>query len=204
MSIMKKSEKLKGKEKVAARKEQYKLVGIVAAIIVLVIAVIAIYFVFVVPPVVVAAGDTINVTYTGTFDNGTVFDTNVGKSPLTFTVGAGKMIPGFDAAVRGMKVNEEKNVTIPADQAYVYNPALVQIVPKSLFQTNQTIYPGEKAYFQSSAGSIISVVVLNVTDAGVAVDANSPLVGQNLTFDIKIDSIQKAGTGSRATTTATS
>ena len=64
-----------------------------------------------------------------------------------------------------MKVNEEKTVTIPADQAYVYNPALVQIVPKSLFQTNQTIYPGEKAYFRSSAGSIIPVVVLNVTDA---------------------------------------
>jgi peptidylprolyl isomerase len=201
---MKKSEKLKGKEKVAARKGQYKMAGIAAAIIVLVIAVIAVYFVFVVPPVVVAAGDTVSVTYTGMLDNKTVFDSNVNGTPLTFTVGGGRMIPGFDAAVRGMKVNEEKTVTIPADQAYVYNPALVQIVPKSLFQTNQTIYPGEKAYFQSSSGSVILVVVLNVTDAGVAVDGNNPLVGQNLTFDIRIDSIQKAGTVSSATTTATS
>ena len=74
-----------------------------------------------------------------------------------------------------------------------------------MFQTNQTIYPGEKSYFESSVmASIIPVVVLNVTDAGVSVDGNSPLAGQNLTFDIKIDSIQKAGSGSNATTTATS
>ena len=100
------------------------------------------------PPVVAAVGDTVNVTYTLMFDNKTVYQTNVNTSPFTFTVGSGQVLPGFDAAVRGMKVNEEKTVTIPADQAYVYNPALVQIVPKSLFQTNQTIYPGEKAYFR--------------------------------------------------------
>ncbi len=201
---MKKSEKQKGKEKVAVRKEQYKMAGIAAAIIVLVIAVIAIYFVFVVPPVVVAAGDTVNVTYTLMFDNKTVYQTNVNTSPFTFTVGSGQVLPGFDAAVRGMKVNEEKTVIIPADQGYVYNPDLVAIVPKSLFSGNQTIYPGERAYFQSNTGGVIPVVVLNVTDAGVAVDGNNPLVGQNLTFDIKIDSIQKASTGSSATTTATS
>ncbi len=200
---MKKSEKLKGKEKAVARKEQYKLAGIVA-VVVIIVACIAAYIVLSTPPVVAAVGDTVNVTYTGMFDNKTVFATNLNSTPLTFTVGGGRMIPGFDAAVRGMKVNEEKTVTIPADQAYVYNPALVQIVPKSLFQTNQTIYPGEKAYFESSSGSIIPVVVLNVTDAGVAVDGNNPLVGQNLTFDIKIDSIQKAGSESSATTTATS
>jgi len=201
---MKKSEKLKGKEKVAAHKRQYKMVVIAAAILVIVIAVIAIYFVFVVPPVVVAAGDTVNVTYTLMFDNKTVYQTNVNTSPFTFTVGGGQVLPGFDEAVRGMKVNEEKTVMIPADQGYVYNPDLVAIVPKSLFQENQTIYPGEKAYFQSTSGSVIPVVVLNVTNAGVAVDGNNPLVGQNLTFDIKIDSIQKAAAGSSATTTATS
>ncbi|MFZ1898816.1 FKBP-type peptidyl-prolyl cis-trans isomerase [Methanoregula sp.] len=200
---MKKSEKLKGKEKVSARKEQYKMAGIAAAIIVLVIAVIAIYFVFVVPPVVVAAGDTVNVTYTLMFDNKTVYQTNVNTSPFTFTVGSGQVLPGFDAAVRGMKVNEEKTVMIPADQGYVYNPDRVAIVPKSLFPRNQTIYPGEKAQFYSNSGSVIPVVVLNVTDAGVAVDANSPLVGQNLTFVIRIDSIQKA-TASSAAATATS
>jgi peptidylprolyl isomerase len=205
MSTMKKSEKLKGKEKVAAQRQQYKTVGIVVAVVAIILAGIAAYFVFFVPPVVVAVGDTVSVTYTGTFDNGTVFDTNANKSALTFTVGGGRMIPGFDAAVRGMKVNEKKTVTIPSDQAYgAYNPALVQIVPMSKFPDNETLYPGEPLEFQSSVdGSTHIVYVVNVTAAGVAVDANSPLAGKNLTFAITIDSLQKTGTGTSATTTAT-
>ncbi|WP_292426449.1 peptidylprolyl isomerase [Methanoregula sp.] len=200
---MKKSEKLKGKEKVAAHKRQYKLVGVVAVVII--IAICAVVYVTVFNPFVVAeVGDTVNVTYTGMFENKTVFDTNVNKSPLTFTIGSGKLIPGFDAAVRGMKKNEEKTVTIPYDQAYgAYNPALVQIIPQSKFPANQTIVPGEKFYFQSSVdGSVTQVTVVNVTSLGVTVDANSPLAGQNLTFDIKIDSIQKGSSGSTATGTS--
>jgi peptidylprolyl isomerase len=202
-SIMKKSEKVKGKEKVAARSQQYKTAGIIVAVAAIIIAAIAVYFVYFAAPAVVAVGDTINVTYTGTFDNGTVFDSNAGKSPLTFTVGGGQMIPGFDAAVRGMKVNEQKNVTLTPDQAYgAYNPALVRIVPTSQLPANQTYYPGEPLGFRSSVdGSEHIVYVVNVTDAGVAIDANSPLAGQNLTFAIKIDSIQKASSASTATVT---
>jgi peptidylprolyl isomerase len=197
---MKKSEKLKGKEKVTAQRQQYKMVGIAVAVVAIILAGIAAYFVIFVPPVVVAAGDTVGVTYTGMLDNGTVFDSNANKSPLTFTVGGGQMIPGFDAAVRGMKVNEEKTVTLTPDQAYgAYNPALVQIVPMSKFEANQTYYPGEPLGFQSSVdGSTHIVYVVNVTAAGIAVDANSPLAGKNLTFAIRIDSIQKAATGSAA------
>jgi peptidylprolyl isomerase len=199
---MKKSEKLKGKEKVAARRQQYKWMG-VAAVVAIIIVCVAVYFVVYNPLVVAAAGDTVSVTYTGMFENKTVFDSNVNTTPLTFTIGAGKMIPGFDAAVRGMKVNEEKTVTIPYDQAYgAYNPQLVQTVPVSKFPANQTISPGEKFYFQSSVdGRTTVVTVVNVTSSGVAVDANSPLAGQNLTFDIKIDSIQKGSSGSTATGT---
>ncbi|MGA2162644.1 MAG: peptidylprolyl isomerase [Methanoregula sp.] len=199
---MKKSEKLKGKEKVAARRQQYKWMG-VAAVVAIIIVCVAVYFVVYNPLVVAAAGDTVNVTYTGMFENKTVFDSNVNTTPLTFTIGSGKMIPGFDAAVRGMKVNEEKTVTIPYDQAYgAYNPQLVQTVPASKFPANQTISPGEKFYFQSSVdGRTTVVTVVNVTSSGVAVDANSPLAGQNLTFDIKIDSIQKGSSGSTATGT---
>jgi peptidylprolyl isomerase len=202
MGIMKKSEKLKGKEKVAARRQQYKWMG-VAAVVAIIIVCVAVYFVVYNPLVVAAAGDTVNVTYTGMFENKTVFDSNVNTTPLTFTIGSGKMIPGFDAAVRGMKVNEEKTVTIPYDQAYgAYNPQLVQTVPASKFPANQTISPGEKFYFQSSVdGRTTVVTVVNVTSSGVAVDANSPLAGQNLTFDIKIDSIQKGSSGSTATGT---
>ena len=65
-----------------------------------------------------ANGDTVDVFYTGTFTNGTVFDSNVGGQPLQFTVGSGQVIPGFDQAVLGMKLKESKTVTIPANDAY--------------------------------------------------------------------------------------
>ena len=120
---MKKSEKLKGKEKVAARKRQYKLVGVVAIVAIVVICAV-VYLVVFNPFTVAEAGDTVNVTYTGMFENKTVFDTNVNKSPLTFTIGAGKVIPGFDAAVRGMKQNEKKTVTIPSTRH------MVRIIPR--------------------------------------------------------------------------
>jgi peptidylprolyl isomerase len=138
------------------------------------------------------------------FDNKTVFDSNVNGTPLSFTVGAGQMISGFDTAVRGMKVNEEKIVTIPYDKAYgAYDPSLVELIPTSKFPANETITPGKKFYFVNSvSGSEVTVVVINSTSAGVFVDANSPLAGQNLTFDIRIDSIKKASAGSTATGTS--
>ena len=199
---MKKSEKLKGREKVAARKRQYKWVGVAAVAAVIVIC--AVLYIILSNPIVAGVGDTVNVTYTGMFDNKTVFDSNVNGTQLSFTIGASQMIPGFDTAVRGMKVNEEKTVTIPYTQAYgAYDPSLVELIPTSKFPANQTIYPGEKFYFQSSVdGSTTRVSVVNVTSSGVFVDANSPLAGQNLTFDIKIDSILKGSSASTATGTS--
>ena len=143
--------------------------------------------------VVVESGDTISVIYTGMFENKTVFDTNVNKTPLTFTVGAGQMIPGFDTAVRGMQVNEKKTVTIPYDQAYgAYNPQLIETIPRSKFPTSQTIVLGERYYFQDPAnGSMTSFTVIRVTSSGITVDRNSPLAGQDLTFDIQIVDIKK-------------
>ncbi|MFA7694725.1 MAG: FKBP-type peptidyl-prolyl cis-trans isomerase [Methanoregula sp.] len=204
---MKKSEKLRGKEKVqektAARKRQLKLAGIVGVVAIVVIC-IAAYFMVFNPLVVAEAGDTVNVTYTGMFENKSVFDTNVNKSALSFTIGSGHMIPGFDAAVRGMKKYEEKTVTIPYDQAYgAYDPSLIMMIPQSKFPANQSITPGQKFYFQSSAdGSVTSVSVVNVTSAGVAVDANSPLAGQNLTFEIKVTDIRKGSFASTSTATS--
>lgn len=192
-NIMKKSEKLKGKDKVAARSLQYKKVGIVAVVVIL--ALCAVVYVAIFNPFVVAeTGDTVNVTYTGMFENKTVFQTNVNTTPISFTLGSGTVIPGFNAAVLGMKKNEEKTVTIPYDQAYgSYNPALVITLPTSKFPANEIIVPGEKLYFQSTVdGSTSVVTVVNVTSAGVTVDANSPLVGLNLTYYIKVVDIKKA------------
>lgn len=202
---MKKSDKLKGKEKVqekAAAKKRNTKIAIAIVLVVMVIAGAAAYISLYNPFVVAASGDKVSVIYTGMYENKTVFDTNVNKTPLSFTIGAGTMIPGFDTAVRGMKVGEKKTVTIPYDQAYgAYNPELVQTIPRSKFPANETLTPGEQFYFQSSVdGSTRVVKIVNVSTAGVTVDANHPLAGQNLTFDIQVTAITK-GT---ANTTATS
>ncbi|HNX17582.1 MAG TPA: FKBP-type peptidyl-prolyl cis-trans isomerase [Methanoregula sp.] len=191
---MKKSEKLKGKEKVAAQKKQYKMIGIVAAVVVVAVCAAA-YFVVFNPLVVAETGDTVSVVYTGMFENKTVFQTNVNTTPLSFKLGSGKVIPGFDAAVVGMKKNEEKTVWIPYDKAYgSYDPGLVMTLPKNKVPTDETIIPGQKIYIQNTVdGSVMPVTVINITSKGLTVDANSPLVGQNLTFNIKVLDIKKAG-----------
>jgi len=145
-------------------------------------------------PILVAAGDNISVEYTGTFQNGTVFDTNAGngKPPLKFTVGGGQLIQGFDMGVIGMSLNETKNITIPPEQAYgPVDPSLIIPVPLSAFgNKSSSIKVGD------GISTIISgiqrqgvVTALNATVA--TVDFNAPLAGQTLIFKIKVLSIQK-------------
>jgi len=138
----------------------------------------------------VATGDTVEVYYTGTLTNGTVFDSNVGKQPLQFTVGSGQVIEGFDQGVIGMKLNETKTITIPANQAYgEVNPDLIITVPISEF-ANQSVTKGmvvtENANGQQVQGTVIAVNATNAT-----IDFNSPLAGQTLIFKITIAGIQK-------------
>lgn len=204
---MKKSEKLKGKEKVqekAAAHTRNVRIAVAAAVIAIVVVGATAYISLYNPFIVAEAGDTVNVTYTGMFENKTVFQTNVNSTPLTFTIGSGKMIPGVDTAVRGMNIGEKKTVTIPYDQAYgAYDPALVQTIPISKFPANTTITPGEMFYFQSSVtGGITRVTVVNVTSTNVTVDANSPLAGQNLTFDLQVTAIKKGSSTANATVTS--
>ncbi len=100
----------------------------------------------------VAVGDTVEVYYTGRFMNGTVFDSNVGKRTLNFTVGSGQMISGFDKAVVGMKVGENKTVTLPPSEAYGNtNPNLIITVPLSQFN-NQSVKAGMVVTGTSQAG----------------------------------------------------
>jgi peptidylprolyl isomerase len=136
---------------------------------------------------VVATGDNVSVYYTGKLTNGTVFDSNVGKQPLNFTVGSGQLIQGFDQGVIGMSLNETKNITIPSNEAYgPVNPSLIVDVPRSQFG-NQTITVGmEVTASNGQSGIIKSVNATNVT-----VDFNSPLAGQTLIFEIKVVSIKK-------------
>lgn len=140
---------------------------------------------------VVAVGDTIQVNYTGSFTNGTVFGSSAGGQPLNFTVGAGQLIPGFDQAVVGMKLHQRKTVTIPVDQAYgPVNPSLIIQVARSQFG-NQTVQVGMTVTQTAQNGQQAQGIITAVNATNVTVDFNSPLAGQTLVFNITVVGIQK-------------
>ncbi|MEN6442491.1 MAG: FKBP-type peptidyl-prolyl cis-trans isomerase [Methanoregula sp.] len=187
---MKKSEKVKGKEKVAIRKRQYRTVGIVAGAIVIVAAII-LFILF--NPFVARAGDQVTVYYTGMLDNGTVFGSNVNGTPIVFNIGEGKVLPGFEAAVVGMGANETKTIHIPAEKAYgLYQPSLIHVVDRSLFPANLSLVPGG-TYTSSRASDGATTVfkVINITESSVTVDENHALAGENLTYTIKLVSFTR-------------
>ncbi len=136
---------------------------------------------------IVAVGDNISVYYTGTLSNGTVFGTNVGGQPLNFTVGAGQMIAGFDNGVIGMKLDQNKTITLPPSEAYGYvNQSLIVQVNRSEFG-NESIQVG--GIVTTSDGSEGVITAMNAST--VTVDFNPPLAGKTLTFQIKVVSIKK-------------
>jgi len=131
-------------------------------------------------------GDTVRVHYTGTLEDGTVFDSSREREPLEFSLGIGQVIPGFDQALTGMKPGESKKVTIPAAEAYgPYRSELVLVVDRSEFPPD--IEPGIGDQFQlSQDGQSFVVNVTDVTDQAVTLDANHPLAGEDLTFDLEL------------------
>jgi peptidylprolyl isomerase len=188
-SCMKKSEKIKEKEAVAARKKKQVQYGIIAAagIILVVLLGFAMF-----NPFVAKLGNTVEVYYTGTLDDGMVFDTNVNATtPLTFTIGKGMVVPGFEEAVVGMAVNEIKTVRIPSDKAYgSYNSSLVHILNRSAFPANITPVAGQYYAIKSIIDGTVSYVkIINVTQSTITLDENHELAGQNLTFSIRLAGI---------------
>ncbi len=175
-------------------KSKYVPVAILIAIL-LVLAVA--YFAFfssnaTVPTVV--KGDTIGVYYTGTLTNGTVFGSNVGQQPLQFTVGSGQVIPGFDQGVIGMKLNQTRNLTIPANAAYgPINPALIIKAPLSQFK-NRNVTVGMPVTETQSNGQQAQGTVIAVNSTTATINFNSPLAGQTLIFSIKVVKIQQNST----------
>ena len=141
---------------------------------------------------VVEAGDYIKVHYTGTLDDGSVFDSSVEREPLEFTAGAGQMIKGFDAAVIGMKVGEVKTVTIPAEDAYgLHDDELILTFSKDELPEGMDPKVGDQIPLSGSGGRIINAPVVEVTDTTIIVDANHRLAGKDLTFEIKLVEISK-------------
>jgi len=138
-------------------------------------------------------GDVVQVDYTGTLEDGTVFDTStsVGREPLEFTLGEGQMIPGFEQAVLGMKVGESKTVTIPADEAYgQYRDDLVVVVNREDLPAGLDPEVGEQLQGPRPDGGTGVCTVTNVTDTTITIDFNHPLAGKDLTFEIELVSIQ--------------
>ena len=136
-------------------------------------------------------GDIVEVHYTGTLENGTVFDTSEGRDPLKFTLGAGQMIPGFEQAVLGMKIGELKNVTIPADDAYgPYDEDLLIVINREDLSPDLDPYVGQQLQGPLPGGGTGVGTVTNVTDTTIIVDFNHFLAGEDLTFEIELMSIQ--------------
>jgi len=135
----------------------------------------------------VKTGDAVQVHYTGTFANGTVFDSSSGQEPLGFTVGSGRMIPGFDAGVVGMREGETKTIHIPADQAYgPHREDLVFAVDPAGISGGENLAAGDPVGVALANGQRLQGRVTDVSPGAVTIDANHHLAGEDLTFTITL------------------
>ncbi len=135
----------------------------------------------------IKTGDTISVNYTGKYEDGTVFDTSEGRAPLTFTVGQGQLIRGFDEAVIGMTEGGKKQVTVPPDEGYgEHSDELVFSIPRDRVPDHIELEQGLQLTLTDQSGNQLPAVVEKVTDDSVTMDANHPLSGHTLVFDIEI------------------
>ena len=133
------------------------------------------------------SGDTVRIHYTGTLEDGTQFDSSDGRDPLEFALGGGQVIPGFDTAVDGMAVGENKSVTIQPEEAYgERHDQLEQQVPRTSLPEDMEPAVGMQLQSKSPDGQVMNLVVTEVEDDSISVDANHPLAGQALTFAIEL------------------
>lgn len=133
------------------------------------------------------AGDTVLVHYTGTLTTGEIFDSSIERDPLQFTVGQGQVIPGFDNGVEGMAVGEKKIVNIPVEQAYgEYSAENIFPVGLDQFPQDMAMEKGMPLNMQTPEGYVIPVIIHEVKETEILIDANHPLAGQALTFDIEL------------------
>ena len=132
-------------------------------------------------------GDKVKVHYTGKFKDGEVFDSSLEREPLEFTIGKGQVIPGFEQAVEGMSPGDTKTTDIPPEKAYGPRyEEMVTEVEKNRFPADMDPKVGQRLQLRQADGKIIRVTVTNVSESKVTLDANHPLAGKNLTFDIKL------------------
>jgi len=136
-----------------------------------------------------AVGDSVQVHYTGSLNDGTVFDSSLDREPLTFVIGDGTIISGFDAAVTGMEVGETKTFTIPAAEAYGdYQEDLVVVLGRD--EVAEELEVGQQVPLRNvTSGETVYFTVIAISDTEVTLDANHPLAGQDLTFEVELVAI---------------
>jgi peptidylprolyl isomerase len=140
-------------------------------------------------------GDKVKVHYTGRLEGGEVFDSSecsedecgCDTGPMEFTIGEGSVIPGFEEAIIGMSPGESKTVTIPVDDAYGQRiEEMVAVVERANLPPDMTPELGMRLEVTQEDGQVFPVVITEVTDTQVTIDANHPLAGRDLTFDIRL------------------
>ena len=132
-------------------------------------------------------GDTVKVHYTGKLDDGSIFDTSAERDPLEFTVGEGMVIPGFEQAVIGLQPGESRETRIEADNAYGQRIGdLVTEVKREQLPEDLEVTIGQQLQVSMANGQTAVVMVTDVTETGITIDANHPLAGRDLTFSIEL------------------
>lgn len=136
-------------------------------------------------------GDTVRVHYTGKLEDGTVFDSSQDSEPLEFTIGEGEVIPGFENAVIGMELGQKKTVTIPSEEAYgPHHEEMIATVDRGQFPDDVHPEIGQEYEMQRDDGETFVMTVTDVTDDEITLDANHPLAGEDLTFDLELMGIE--------------
>jgi len=132
-------------------------------------------------------GNTVKVHYTGRFEDGTVFDSSSNRGPLQFVIGEGRVIPGFEQAVVGMSPGESKSTTIPPEEAYgPHHEQIVQVIDRKQVPPDLKLEVGQQLEVRRPDGQKTIVMVTDVSESTVTLDANHPLAGKDLTFDIQL------------------
>jgi len=138
----------------------------------------------------VKKGDKVNVHYHGRLTDGTTFDSSEGREPLQFTAGSGQVIKGFDDAVLEMKAGDKKSVNIPVEHAYgERNEDMIMEYPISDFPEDMQPEIGMELQMGDNEGNVFPVVIIEVREETVVLDANHPLAGQDLVFELELVSI---------------
>lgn len=136
-------------------------------------------------------GDTVFVHYTGKLDDDTVFDSSRDREPLSFAIGEGKVIPGFEEQVVGMEPGETKTITIDAAEAYgPYREDQVIVVERERLPDEIEPQVGQQLQVQQTDGSTAVVAITDVSDDKVTLDANHPLAGKDLIFDLELVKVE--------------